>query len=128
MTIQKLIERDPRNRLHILRAMKLIMELQTVIVTERSQDEMGAILGHDLAQCLLTDMDVEATVPEDSMMIGSFYFIDEGLLFADNVIVVCNDCRAPVHIRPESQMASLFLCIFCAADRVLKDYWENQEE
>ena len=112
------LDRDPRNHYHIGAAMKLITELSDSYATDRTIQELAA---------------VGITVPKrikkwkklgkHDCVIGAFFHLERGLLFPDNVILTCADCRVPVEIRPYSNVGSKVLCCFCTVDHVLKDYW-----
>ena len=112
------LDRDPRNNDHIVAAMRLITTLTDSYATERTVKELAAA-----GIALPKGIKKWKRLQKHDAVIGSFFRLERGLLFADNVILTCADCRTPVEIRPSSNVGSTVLCCFCTVDRVLKDYW-----
>jgi hypothetical protein len=115
-----LVDRDPHNPMHIGAALRLIETLaEKIYATKRTVAELRQ-LGIDLKTAEPPNGPVDA-------IIGAFFFLDRGLLFADNLLVTCAVCRAPLQVRPHSvSVSARMLCCFCAVDASLADYWDGK--
>ena len=116
------LDRDRHNNDHIADAMQLITRLVESYATARTIEDLAAF-GIALPKRIKK---LKRPQQRDSVTIGSFFHLERGLLFPDNVILTCADCRTPVEIRPHSNVGSTVLCCFCTVDRALKDYWAAQ--
>ena len=115
-----LVARDPRNPQHCRAALRLLLECGTVISSVKTAQEL-AVFSLKLSQRVLVS---EPGTMQYDYVVGAHYFLDEGLMFADNVIVTCTVCRQALQLRPHAPTKSV-MCCFCAADRVLKEYWQK---
>lgn len=107
--------RNPRKPDHVQAALALISELAGISVTEQTQKELS-VFGLR-AKAKLVKPEGEDTI------IGSFFLLERGPMFPDNVLTKCNDCGAALEIRPHSSSISTRMCCFCAVDRLLAAHW-----
>jgi hypothetical protein len=125
---RKLVDRDPRNHTHRAAAFNLLRIVATPTITARTDREVRRIIGSGVMRELVGDCTVTPTIPsQDVIMIGAMFFFEEGLLFADNVLIACKGCKTPLQIRPESLLAKDHWCLFCAADQALTEYWTTKD-
>lgn len=117
-----LFQRDPRNPAHVSAALEIIAEIGEVYATDRTIEELTKA-GVSLRSKKIKRQRKRS--PKMDAMIGGFFFLDRGLLFPDNLICTCSECRAALQIRPHSAQRTK-LCAFCATDKVLKSYWAEQ--
>jgi hypothetical protein len=118
----KLVDRDPYNHQHIAAAFKLLSKLMTMSITAKAKREVQKAIGNTAE---LTALSVVPTLPSDAIVVGSHFFVTQGLYFPDNIITRCIDCKAPLQFRPESMVTENRVCIFCATDRVIDEQAEN---
>lgn len=101
-------------------ALRIIEELVGIAVTEQSRDELLTV-GISLAPS------VKISKQFSGAAIGTPFLIEDGLIVSDNVILTCAQCRQPLQFRPHlGHAVKRHLCIFCAADEVLRAYWEGR--
>lgn len=118
----KLVLRNPRDSQHIAAAHKIITTLAPITVTQKTEREIRSTLGAADAAQLMNGITITPRIPAgDTLIICSFFFLESGWMFADNVIVQCADCNAALQLRPEGLAAATKLCVFCAADRMLAE-------
>lgn len=65
-------------------------------------------------------------VGKHDAVIGGFFWLEQGLHFPDGVLVTCSVCKAALQIRPETNTKAPKLCVFCAVDKNLQDYWATK--
>ena len=118
----KILNRDPRSRRDRAEAFRIITECTgSVNVTSKTHEEIGS-LAREHPKMVVND-DVK-----DAIGIAHFFFVDEGLMFRDNRISKCADCRIPLQFRPHFVNVPTLLCCFCAGDRLLKEYWDSKKD
>jgi len=112
----KLKARDPRNPKHIRAAMKILQDhSKTRLTTE------GAMVLKVLGLERPPGVAVSNVPRKNERAVCSFFFIENGLLLADNVILTCCICRAPLQMRPSSTVVREKICVFCAAEDILQE-------
>jgi len=118
-----LVARDPRNKQHVTAALRLMMEIGTIVSSEETAQELESL-------SLKLPKRVEVVPRQDGydFLIGAHFFLEDGLMFRDNVIVTCSVCRHALQIRPHNQTNKSVLCCFCAADNMLTEYWKQKNE
>jgi hypothetical protein len=122
MEIPRLItNRDPRKQVHIREAFGILEELGGLHATERTVKELRR-----LNIKLPKKTKVWKRIGKHDVVIGGFFFLDHGLHFPDNVLITCSVCRAALQIRPQTNTAAEKLCVFCAVDRRLQEYWTDR--
>ena len=109
------LDRDPRNPKHVAGALRMIFSLggPEMYATERTRDELREVglKVHGLRIGNPKQVDV---------LIGGFFFLEDGLLYPDNILVTCATCRTALQVRPHSTRKARVLCCFCCLDEVLK--------
>ena len=117
------LDRDPHNADHINAAFQLITTLSDSYVTEHTAKELNAA-----GVAVPKGVKKWKRLRKHDAMIGAFFYLERGLLFPDNIICTCADCRIPIEIRPHSNVGSTVLCCFCTVDRVIKGYWAAHDQ
>jgi hypothetical protein len=118
-----LIGRDPRNDEHVRQAASIMQDHSEIHMMERA-----------IAELRMADIPVPDSVKarkmaprKSTMAVGGSFLLEVGLYYPDNVIRQCSVCRAPLQFRPTiGHSPAIYLCMFCAAERVLKNYWERR--
>jgi hypothetical protein len=116
---RKIVHRDYKNRDHIVEAFDIMKAIVGIHVTKQTAAELKS-LGIEHSGIERDDK------PEEAIGVGLAYFIEIGKLLPDNILGRCLDCGQPIQYRPHFQNVSKLVCCFCAADRVLDDYWKDQ--
>jgi hypothetical protein len=107
-------DRDPRNPAHRFAALKILRQHAPVRVTPETAAALGrAGIG------VPRHITVSDQHPRRTRLVGRHFFLEEGLLSPDNVIVTCAKCRIPLQIRPSGVTLKQIYCLFCAADAEL---------
>jgi Fe2+ or Zn2+ uptake regulation protein len=107
----ELLGRDAKNPWHVRRALEILTESGSVRITEEVRKDVHA-------EGLVIDKRMKTIKnPKKLPVIGQFFFLEEGPMFPDNVMVKCDDCGKVLQIRPHSQRSRVRLCCFCAVDR-----------
>ena len=99
-------------------------EIGKISITKKAKDELNRHGYNVSAKAIITD-----DIPADSIGVGAFYLLDKGLIVADNIITKCKKCCEAIQFRPHFNMHNITpLCCFCAADRILDEYWKEYTE
>lgn len=116
---RKLVNRDPLNAAHRKQAFTIISALSKLHIRSATARELFQ------NGIMLTGVTIS-----DEMNLGciaTHYHIEEGLMFPDNIIARCKDCRDAIQYRPHLVGMPKIICCFCAADNILTEYWESEE-
>lgn len=109
----RLKDRDPRNPAHVRAALDILQAHGKPRMTSEAAMILRAMGRSRLENIIISD------VPrKGERVVGSHFFIEHGLTFANNIIATCDGCRAPLEMRP-SGIKEKF-CVFCAAEDVLQ--------
>lgn len=117
---KRILLRDPRNFEHRAEVYRVIQQYGGVHVTRRTRREIEPI-AHRFPKMTVSDDMTHA------VGVAHFFFPDEGLMFPDNRISKCADCRIALQCRPHF-VVPVILCCFCAGDRLLQEYWNSKQE
>lgn len=118
-----LLNRNPKSQLDIATAIAIINEIGQAYIMQGTFNELDKM---GLKNATVGMKVVKSKPKRPYVIIGGFYFFDEGLYFPDSLITSCVDCHIALQIRPRSSKGGEKLCCFCAVDRILKHYWQEQ--
>lgn len=123
---KQVLDRNPHNKAHVTAAYQIVQELSGINILASTVMEL-ALIGAVLKEPLLPKrFRIRKRIRKGNWTIGAMFTLEAGLLFPDNVIRRCHNCPNALQFRPNlGHSAGTPLCVFCAADRLLKDHWAN---
>lgn len=119
---RRLDRRDPRRDDDVAEALRIMQEIVGITVSPETRDELMAF-GIRLPRSVRISKRLRA----DDLAIGPAFLLERGPILPDNVILTCDQCRGPIQFRPHlAYVGKKHLCIFCACDLILQDYWKKE--